>query len=226
MNLEHALVIEKLKSANVEHLYHANTVRTTCTFLRSGKLLSRGQVEKQRLDQTYQKTDEDDKRLGLWNDLFFDAIDIHHELNRANHYGPILFEFSIDILAQYELFTLWVTKENPIHWNNETRWFTANELGNYDFQKWGSFKNHIVIREMTQDGLSLVPYLNRIIIDDPCQSWSNRPESDVYTCAIGALLNSARTGGLLERDIKWERRISKQEYLGLNKETLERFFYP
>lgn len=59
-----------LISKQINYLYHSNTVETSITFLRHGGLLSRGAVEKNGLNQTPQRSDEIDKQLGIYNDIF------------------------------------------------------------------------------------------------------------------------------------------------------------
>ncbi len=59
-----------LLNKNVNHLYHANSVATACTFLENGGLLSRGLVEKLNLYQTPQESNEQDKKMDVFNDIF------------------------------------------------------------------------------------------------------------------------------------------------------------
>lgn len=58
-------IIGILKNKGISHLYHANTVKTSCTFLRNGGLLSRGAVEKLKLEQSPQSSDEIDKKFDV-----------------------------------------------------------------------------------------------------------------------------------------------------------------
>jgi len=55
-----------LKQSRVAHLYHANSVTTSCTFLEQGGLLSRGFVQKSGFSQTAQSSDDVDKKYGIW----------------------------------------------------------------------------------------------------------------------------------------------------------------
>lgn len=59
-----------LKAKGVENLFHANTVCTAITFLKYGGLLSRGAVENMGLIQTSQISDNDDKKYGVFYDIF------------------------------------------------------------------------------------------------------------------------------------------------------------
>ena len=63
-----------LSQKGVNNLYHANTVETACTFLQNGGLLSRGAVEDLRLHQSPQETDDTDKLLDVYYDIFFDSV--------------------------------------------------------------------------------------------------------------------------------------------------------
>jgi hypothetical protein len=54
-------------------LYHANSVITSCQFLKHKALLSRGSVDRLELAQTDQYSDGDDKRYSLWFDVFTDS---------------------------------------------------------------------------------------------------------------------------------------------------------
>lgn len=170
MELDALNVLGVLKSKGITHLYHANTVRTACTFIRSGGLLSRGAVEDLGLQQTPQNSDEKDKQFDVWYDIFLDSSDLHTLFNRQNHYGPVLFKFNVDILTKTDLPSLWVTTNNPIYWADdstlEDRYFqTVEELNNGYTNK--SFRQMITLRNTTSP-LLFEPFLEEIILDDPC----------------------------------------------------------
>lgn len=61
MELNASELLTVLKSKGVTELYHANTVQTSCTFLRCGHVMGRGVVEERGLPQTSQQTDDLDK---------------------------------------------------------------------------------------------------------------------------------------------------------------------
>lgn len=86
------------KEKNINYLYHANTVGTTITYFQQNGILSRGAVENKGLFQTSQSSDDIDKILGVWDDVFIDTTDLHSYFNRQNHYGPILFEFLTELI--------------------------------------------------------------------------------------------------------------------------------
>lgn len=58
-----------LVSKNINHFFHANTVRTSCTFIEEKGLISRGCVESRGLIQTVQSSDLIDKKFNVWNDI-------------------------------------------------------------------------------------------------------------------------------------------------------------
>lgn len=59
-----------LMRKGVNHLYHANTVATACTFIKSYGLLSRGAVRDFGLFQTPQGTDDSDQEFDVFYDIF------------------------------------------------------------------------------------------------------------------------------------------------------------
>jgi hypothetical protein len=95
MHLPREDVIRTLDRKGNGYLYHANTIRTSCTFLANGGLLSRGAVEARGLQQTPQRSDGDDRRYGVWDDIWLDGVDIHAQARRENVYGPVLFIYAI-----------------------------------------------------------------------------------------------------------------------------------
>ncbi|MBE5321859.1 hypothetical protein IM793_22075 [Pedobacter sp. MR2016-19] len=149
-------------------LYHANTVGTAATYFSSGGILSRGYVEAKGLFQTPQSSDDIDKVLDVWNDIFIDTTDLHSYFNRENHYGPVLFELDRELIKD-ESFEIWITKNNPIYWKKETpleqRYFQdIDELKD----KWdGIQRQRKMITIRNANGPILFNYVRRIIVDDP-----------------------------------------------------------
>lgn len=88
------ILIEK----GITHLYHANSVATASTFLENGGVFSRGAAEDRGLYQTSQETDDTDRDVDVFYDIFFDSVDIHQRIKKLNHYGPVLFVYSIDLI--------------------------------------------------------------------------------------------------------------------------------
>lgn len=156
------------KEKNINYLYHANTLGTSITYIQNNGILSRGSVEAQNLFQTPQSSDEKDKSVGVWDDVFIDSTDLHSYFNRQNHYGPILFEFLTELILDVN-YEIWITKDNPINWGEDTpdeeKYFSdVNELK----EKWDKIPRQ---RKMTTIRWNNTPilfeYLNKIIIDDP-----------------------------------------------------------
>ncbi|MDP2843266.1 MAG: hypothetical protein Q8O06_06485 [Acetobacterium sp.] len=106
-------LIGVLKSKNVEYLYHANTTKTALAFIRNAGLLSRGAVDLLGEAQTPQYTDDADKQFCVWNDVFFDAVDIHERARNNNKYGPILFVYNLSVLKTAKDDGLRIIKLNP-----------------------------------------------------------------------------------------------------------------
>ena len=157
-----------LVGKQINNLYHSNTVETSITFLRHGGLLSRGAVEQNGLNQTPQKSDKIDKQLGIYNDIFFDSVDIHERAHRINSYGPILFVYSINLIDELPEGVIGITKDNPIRWRPEMtedeKYFATSSELSMEYHK-GTFKQHFTIRNWNTP----LPftYLNKIIIDNP-----------------------------------------------------------
>lgn len=191
-------VYDILKNKHVKHLYHANTVLTSCTFLQKKGLASRRYIEDHKLQQTQQPSDSTDKKYGIWNDIFMDTVDIHKRASKRNFYGPVLFIFPINILIKNpEICVLFITKKNPIHWvENEplsNRFFmTIDDLKNNGFEL-GTFGQMILIR--TKDGiLSFIDKSVNIFLDDPLRILQNG--KDTYELANNRLKKESEKEGI------------------------------
>lgn len=168
MEIASKKVYEILSNKGVDKIYHANSVITSCQFLRKGSLLSRGTIERNKMFQTPQKTDTADKNYGIWFDLFVDSVDIHGRANRANAYGPVLFVLNSEIIKKAYTGKVWVTKLNPTKWsgkNHEKRWFTSEKDLEDNFV-YGRFDQIIVFRHCGGE-LPISDYLEEIVLDDP-----------------------------------------------------------
>ena len=103
-----------LTEINVKHLFHANTVATSMSFVQHGALLSRGYCEENGITQTPQASDDKDKRYGVWHGIFLDRVDTHRKLQTPNLYGPVLFVFKTELLLDLDdQIQCRVTKSNP-----------------------------------------------------------------------------------------------------------------
>ncbi len=160
-----------LISKGVTHLYHANSVKTSLTFLHNNGLISRGICEDRGLPQSPQSpqsSDNKDKYLEIYYDIFFDSVDIHKRTHHANFYGPVLFVYNIDVLDTAEEGSIKITKDNPIRWETffteDERYFTNVEDLRANFFK-GEFKQHITI--VNRHTPLSFDYLNKIILNFP-----------------------------------------------------------
>ncbi len=167
LNMTNQQIKHILRGKGVESLYHANTVGTSVTFLENGGLLSRGAVESAGLYQTSQQTDDKDRVLGVFYDIFFDSVDIHSRARKRNDYGPVTFEYSLNLIDSLPENSVKITKENPIYWSEdmpeEERYFMNETELEAEYFK-GDFKQHFTITQQMRP----LPftYLNRIILDD------------------------------------------------------------
>ena len=174
MRLDNKKLYDFLIEKEILVLYHANTVRTSLTYFKELGLLSRGAVENKGLIQTEQSSDEIDKVINVWNDVFLDTVDLHSFFPRQNYYGPVLFELSIELVQNTE-FEIWITKNNPINWKkestNEERYFVSMEEL---IEKWDTIarqRKMITIRHNNTP--ILFQYVKRIIVDDPKVSFKD-----------------------------------------------------
>ncbi|QRN93133.1 hypothetical protein JRI60_28440 [Archangium violaceum] len=196
MRISAKKVYEVLKREGVEHIHHANSVITSCQFLRNGALLSRGSIEQKGLYQTPQNSDKIDKDMGVWFDVFADSVDIHHRASRLNAYGPVLFLIDIELLKKAYTGGIWITKLNPTRWEgkkHEDKWFTSVKEFENNFKK-GEFNQMLVFRHCGGE-LSFKKYLKEIKLDDPNQK-SKHTKIDYYSMAFGALKISMTEGGI------------------------------
>lgn len=166
--MEAKTIKELLISKNVVRLYHANSVLTSLTYINNGGLMSRSFVDDSGLIQTPQISDESDKNLDVYNDVFFDSVDLHSQMKDVNHYGPVSFVYSVDVLDAICSYDVLITKSNPIHWKDtislEEKYFTTLPELKENFVK-GNFCQHITIRHINQKiGFDK---LEKIILDYP-----------------------------------------------------------
>lgn len=157
-----------LTENGISHLYHANTVATSITFIQQHGLLSRAAVEARGLYQTPQGSDQIDKHVDVWNDIFFDTDDLHGYFPRENRYGPVSFKFSIGFLLN-ERYSIWVTKNNPQYWTDgesmQDRYFqSVNELRETGAQ-YPRYHKMVLLKNM-HDPLTF-GHLVQISIDNP-----------------------------------------------------------
>lgn len=168
MRLDNEELFDFFQSKDIQVLYHANTIQTSITYFNQSGLLSRGAVETLGLSQTKQSSDEADKILNVWNDVFLDSVDLHSFFGRQNYYGPLLFEFNVSLVKNPNL-EIWITKNNPIYWNRDTpleeRYFQSVVELNSNWEKYSRQKMMITIRNNSQP--ILFESIRRVVVDDP-----------------------------------------------------------
>lgn len=191
-----------LTGKGVSLLHHANSVTTSCTFLRLKGLASRGCVDERGLRQTGQYTDPLDKKFGIWNDVFTDGVDVHHRGGRArgaNLYGPVLFRLPIAVLLSLPPSSqVMVTKKNPARWHDlepdADRYFQSiADLDADDGYRYGDFGQHVVIRTP----LGILPFgvtPVAVDLDDPQRDLPGGGAA--YASAVARLLAAAKQGGV------------------------------
>lgn len=204
-------LLRALEDKNVDILYHANSVATAVTFLEAGAILSREYVEKHGLFQTEQTTDDKDKQLGIWNDIFFDAQDMHGKNNAKTHnyYGPVLFAFDMNrMLENDQLFdALYITKTNPKDWVKDLsvqgRYYQSIEEFKKNFRA-TDFNKHFTFR-VDEGCLPFKGLLKWIGLDDPKDSLGDGVS---FENARVKLEKAAKKGGV---DIDIRKRTCKPD---------------
>lgn len=222
-------IVKMLQPHNVDAFYHANTVTTACSLLRSKALLSRADVIAAKLLQTGQYTDKLDQELGIFPDVFIDTVDIHDRANRHNNYGPVLFVFSPTLLTASGNLQISITRSNPSQWKPQTpsgeKWFCDIDFLTNNFAK-GNFQQIIVFRN-PKASLKLDTNLTHIVLDDP--QLLTKDGKDYFTIAQTALHQAATEGGL---NIKIDKRVCYdgickcRQAFASNSKLLYKFFDP
>ena len=101
----------------IGRLYHANSVPTALDYISRGYIYSRQKGDEFN-KQTAQRSDELDKALGIYNDIFFDTSDIPYCVGtNTSAYGPIMFVLKPQVIKGKRIR---VTKLNPFVENNLT----------------------------------------------------------------------------------------------------------
>ena len=159
-----------LTKKGIKNFHHANTVKTSLSFIKEGALLSRDYVERNGLIQTEQYTDDKDKRLGIWDAVFLDGLDLHRKFGSRNKYGPILFHIELDVLRHLRFSKIRVTKSNPDSWAQDKKDFYESIEGvDKDYRTGTSINDGRImfLFDSPELEISLQKYCNRIVIDDP-----------------------------------------------------------
>lgn len=146
IDLDSKEVYNILREKKLKYFYHANTVKTSLTFMDSFALLSREYIERNGLVQTEQTSDAKDKEFGIWDFLFLDAMDLADYFSRPNVYGPVLFALDNKLLLDSRIPSVRITKFNPCYW---TANHTTADLYYSDLEQ---FKKSYLTGDKLKDG--------------------------------------------------------------------------
>lgn len=227
MDLEPSEVVKILRDKNNSTLYHADSVTTSCSFLKKGCLLSRGELETQRLPMTDQISDDKDKKFGLWHDIFVDGIDIHDRIKKRNFYGPVLLYIDASVLTKGGISSIRVTKSNPQNWNNNSpekeRYFQTIDEFKYGYY-YGDFQKMFVIPTGNRS-IRFKEFLLKIVVDyiilNGNQLWERATE------ALKAAAEESKIDHIpIEKRNCPIRCNCVNEYNQMNTDTLLKFYKP
>lgn len=215
-------IVEILKKHDVSRIYHADTVITSLSFLKAGGICSRQYLDRNKLPKTRQYSDCDDQYFNVFNDLFFDSVDIHGRARQYNKYGPVLFVFDLQMLLQENFANrIFITKSTPCYWKTylecNDRYFTSlDELGR-GFKK-GDFKQMITCHQV---GFANFKYLQKIILDRPPEKYI-----ELFRQAYQALFQGIQEAGLsVSLDVrKCENCKCINQYKNMDEVNLMRLF--
>lgn len=197
---------EFLASRKFQYFFHANTVKTSCSLINQKGLLSRLEMENRGLSMTTQSSDDIDKHFNVWNDIFFDIVDLHGYFPRQNSYGPVCFKLSNKFLLDENLPNLCITKDNPIYWKNgmteEEKYYSSVEEYASEFDR--NMKNHTIQAKMftihnTNKRIPFKRYLVEILLDNPYIKVNDIP---LFPPAKQALISSLNEAGFNESILK------------------------
>jgi hypothetical protein len=183
-----------LLTKGINKLFHANTVATSITFLNQKNLLSREYAEHNNLPQTSQYTDEKDRKLGIYNDIFLDFVDIHSEWRRFNKYGPFLFVFSIEILKSDLIETVRITRSNPSGWNvagpEDNQYYSDIKEFEKHYKKGNKLRDvgTMLILKNVEGKLPLEPFLEKMVFDNPNLFINHKNQKLYLSNLVGAQL--------------------------------------
>lgn len=227
MNFSSQSIYDILVEKGITHLYHANSLITSCHYLLHGSLLSRQKVDDLNYPQTSQYTDPMDKRYKIYNSIFLDSCDLHARMDKINDYGPVMFKINIDILNNSTTGNVRITKSNPSDWGASKNgdWFKSLSDIEKKFEKF-TFGQMLVF-SYCNGVLPLGDFLETVIVDDPRIKYDK--VLDLYSYAAGALRYSGVIGPLNKVKVK-KRNCSpcgcKYQYSKYDEKLLKKFFSP
>ncbi len=167
-DVEGRFLVNILRELGINFLFHSNSFPTSRLYIENNALLSREYVENNSLFQTPQRSDFKDKENGVWNLIFLNFVDIHRNSRNACFYGPISFEFDINIIQEASY--IYITKSNPEKWDKIWDVYSMCELiklkneSKLDRYFFGCFDHMLMLK--TETGLlQFDNYLHAIVID-------------------------------------------------------------
>ncbi len=219
MILDSNRILQILLNKGVDTFFHANTVRTSCTFLADGHLLSRQNAVGRGLAQTTQGSDDKDQKFGVFDDIFLDGVDIHERGGKRrapNEYGPVLFMLDIRSVLTDPLVqgALRITRDNPYYWTQDQtdaqRYFTSAEEFDQSYRR-GDFFRMLTFR-ISGGRLPLAAHLRQIRLDDPRIPNNSSGEFDAAYAALQEAAARSRTDVRIERRQCQEGCVCLQNY--------------
>lgn len=169
-----AELLELLKSKEIKYLYYATSVKSACSMLNSGTLMSKHQLNFQKLPMTEPDNSDLEKAVGVWNKISLYTCDLHGYFTRQNKLGPVCFLIDINFLSEVNEKDLFISKRNPLNWKktlkkNQIYYSSATEFAErFDtlISEKTAHKNIILIRDK-KTTIDLNKYLVKIILDKP-----------------------------------------------------------
>lgn len=214
-----------LKEKGITNLYHANSMLTATTFIEQGALLSRGYIEDKGLAQTEQQSDDNDKQVNVWYDIFLDGKDLSVHYNRPNLYGPVLFVMKLEMLLSPNIGNILITKDNPMYWNINTplsdRYYNSCDNFKKDYLNRGKHLDaRIMFTFRNADTLiRLKKFCVRIILDKTMCLYQERNLDETFENHIKNKMQEASIGHIpLET-----RENYKKQYIAMFKSKFNQF---
>ncbi len=227
MDLNPSEVFKILNNKGIDTLYHADSVTTSCSLLKRGYLLSRGELEKSHLPMTEQQSDAQDMKFDIWYDVFVDAVDIHARIKARNLYGPVLFCIDASVLTKGGISSIRVTKSNPLYWKNSLPKSDRYFLTLDEFEacyNCGDLEKMFII----PNGSGVIyfdKYLRRVVVD-----YIKLNGTLLYEQAVEALKSAAKKGGIGHIIIEKRNCVNEckcaRQYKDINQSTIGKFYNP
>lgn len=166
-------LLDFLKSKGINRLYCATTVKTACSIINSGKLMSKHKLDLNKLPMTGAEDANFYKSVNLWNKIILSLFDLHGYLPRQNKFGPVCFVLNVELLSEINIRDLRISKKNPMYFKDTPkykRFFSSFEdfAQNYDWiiDEQKANRTLILLRDK-KSTVDLNKYLVEVILDKP-----------------------------------------------------------